>query len=782
MKGAVPSTSAASPGAAAPPRVVDLTILTKEETKQVAKASQQANRKAAKAKKKAEEEPRLKAECLKYERKARLKSMSDYDLETESIPPRRRLFKEVEAPALTVGEFVRVDSALGIVGPAKYGGEGWVVGVRGYGAATLIDVKYMGQSAHKNSSGGLKASETSISMSRVTPLQAPLSSSKSSPRKRARPERLVPMVEQQQVNKAAPPQTLLEVLADGQRRGRKKGWLRTDYGGKGSGQFSDGERITFLQQVAALEQHLSTSKTMGHAANAHTEKYRRTGQFKKAKKKNPLTMQNLCFAWGKGKNYAATTKKGAAESAKASPDAGGVDRTSSKKGKNMINDLDTARIMLTPMHMFCANHARQVRAENLDKLDRKESADVAFTAKSLFAQLPPNEVAVWEMHARAAVARQPEIHNTIIEIMASDPTLSWDQIAYDLDDWCSGSTIGRWMRETVEGGKGYCRYTERILPLLTEGQRRKHVTFARHLRNLWGKALGKYLWIHWDEKWFWGAVRRMAKACPAKGLTRQQRYAYHKNYINKVMGIAVVGYAFDGTPDNGGIGVKIAFTRAQAAKIASKIQPAASGVNANGNTVFQGEILRNVNDKYMVDVCVTGSNSGTTDNPKFALLPFFQSEIFEQVDTLVCAGGQLEGYTPVFQGDSAGPHVEADFLRTVLQMCAKKGWMWEPQGPQMPYMNVCDLCLFPSMSKEHSHLTRKTTSSVAKTDVIWENAVRVWDAMPAATIARSFVLAWRLAVEVVKEKGGNSFLEKGALHQNIKQDFNDTKNGITPRQ
>lgn len=108
MNRAVPSTSAASPGGAAPPPVVDLTILTEEETKQVAKAVRTAKRKAAKAKKKAEEEPRLKAECLKFERKARKKNMKNYDLDTESIPPRRRSFKEVAAPALTVGEFVRV--------------------------------------------------------------------------------------------------------------------------------------------------------------------------------------------------------------------------------------------------------------------------------------------------------------------------------------------------------------------------------------------------------------------------------------------------------------------------------------------------------------------------------------------------------------------------------------------------------------------------------------------------------------------------------------------------
>jgi hypothetical protein len=76
--------------------------------------------------------------------------------------------------------------------------------------------------------------------------------------------------------------------------------------------------------------------------------------------------------------------------------------------------------------------------------------------------------------------------------------------------------------------------------------------------HFWKKEREKYLWVHWDEKWFWGAVRRMAKECPAKNLSRQQRHTYHKNVINKVMAIFVAGYAFEGTSDNGGCAVKIA--------------------------------------------------------------------------------------------------------------------------------------------------------------------------------------------------------------------------------
>ncbi len=45
---------------------------------------------------------------------------------------------------------------------------------------------------------------------------------------------------------------------------------------------------------------------------------------------------------------------------------------------------------------------------------------------------------------------------------------------------------------------------------------------------------------------------------------------YHKNHISKTMGIAMVGYAFVDSIENGGEGLKFIFTRAQSARVAQK--------------------------------------------------------------------------------------------------------------------------------------------------------------------------------------------------------------------
>ena len=93
-------------------------------------------------------------------------------------------------------------------------------------------------------------------------------------------------------------------------------------------------------------------------------------------------------------------------------------------------------------------------------------------------------------------------------------------------------------------------------------------------------------------------------------------------------------------------------------------------------------------------------------------------------------GGPFEGYTPVIQGDQAGPHEESEFKRRVQEQCDSKGWLWEPQAPQMPHLNVNDLALFPATSKWHSSKIRKRTGSVASKDMIWECAEQVWEEFP----------------------------------------------------
>ncbi len=72
------------------------------------------------------------------------------------------------------------------------------------------------------------------------------------------------------------------------------------------------------------------------------------------------------------------------------------------------------------------------------------------------------------------------------------------------------------------------------------------------------------------------------------------------------MAVAITGYAFDGSPANGGDGLKIGIYRVQAARIAKKEQRQ-SNRNAVGVLRYDGPILRQKGDCYFVDVNVTGS-------------------------------------------------------------------------------------------------------------------------------------------------------------------------------
>ena len=70
---------------------------------------------------------------------------------------------------------------------------------------------------------------------------------------------------------------------------------------------------------------------------------------------------------------------------------------------------------------------------------------------------------------------------------------------------------------------------------------------------------------------------------------------------------------------------------------------------------------------------MTGSSCGTADDPKFALLNYFRDNIFEAIKDLVKVGGKYEGYTTIIQGDNAGPHNDATFMKYVNDYCTTEG-------------------------------------------------------------------------------------------------------------
>ena len=98
----------------------------------------------------------------------------------------------------------------------------------------------------------------------------------------------------------------------------------------------------------------------------------------------------------------------------------------------------------------------------------------------------------------------------------------------------------------------------------------------------------------------------------------------------------------------------------------------------------------------------------------------------------------------------------------------------------MPHMNTKDLAIFPAMSKRHTSLSRARGGlSVLKEEEIWLAAKEVWEQFPNCKIARSYVLAYRIAGKVVKHEGDNTFLgASGGLHSGVGEDFDDTLWGV----
>mmetsp|Transcript_10823 Transcript_10823/g.17324 ORF Transcript_10823/g.17324 Transcript_10823/m.17324 type:complete len:262 (-) Transcript_10823:61-846(-) len=247
---------------------------------------------------------------------------------------------------------------------------------------------------------------------------------------------------------------------------------------------------------------------------------------------------------------------------------------------------------------------------------------------------------------------------------------------------------------------------------------------------------------------------------------------FHKNHNEKVMTIAFTGLVYDGNIEEGGRGVKLGFFRCCAARQAKKLVRKGTK-DANGKLRYNGAPVRQRGQLYFVDCSVTGSDQGTSDDPKFSLKTLFHDVIFPRISTLVGPDGDFNGYLPVIQGDNAGPHTDREFQEYVTSHCAEKGWKWEPQAPQMPHANNLDLAVFPAMSKRHSAYLAKSGNSMAKPDEIWENAERVWNQLSSNTIARGFLHAHRILKKVIVHKGDNSFLLSKDFHTGVSRDYYD---------
>ena len=94
---------------------------------------------------------------------------------------------------------------------------------------------------------------------------------------------------------------------------------------------------------------------------------------------------------------------------------------------------------------------------------------------------------------------------------------------------------------------------------------------------------------------------------------------------------AAVGFAFTGTPENGGEGLKISLDRCMCARVALK-QQRKSTRHDDGSLHYDGEVTREKGDIYQVAGNVTGTNQGTSTNPKYALRDLWEHRSVRHYD------------------------------------------------------------------------------------------------------------------------------------------------------
>ncbi len=72
----------------------------------------------------------------------------------------------------------------------------------------------------------------------------------------------------------------------------------------------------------------------------------------------------------------------------------------------------------------------------------------------------------------------------------------------------------------------------------------------------------------------------------------------------------------------------------------------------------------------------------------------------------------------------------------------------------------------------------QSATNTVQPDKIWVAVGKVWQDLESCIIALAFALAYRVAAQVIKSKGSNTFLLEDSFHSGVRRDFFDTDKGI----
>ncbi len=151
--------------------------------------------------------------------------------------------------------------------------------------------------------------------------------------------------------------------------------------------------------------------------------------------------------------------------------------------------------------------------------------------------------------------------------------------------------------------------------------------------------------------------RTFAKMCPELGVERSSFAVHHKSHIRKVMGHATVGICFTDSPELGCEGFVISLNRCQGFRLCRKTTKAVTKNAVTGRNESKNNAVVNLKGDLVLEDCnVTGTDTGTPSNPKFALKGLWEYSLLPQLDALLVApDGPCAGAIVCHQEDNAGP-------------------------------------------------------------------------------------------------------------------------------
>ena len=263
--------------------------LAKHDRAIVKKAAASAKRAATKAKAAASSETTNKTRCIQAERKR----ASSQTLTKDQLMAGQLKRPTVADNAITVhpGDYVDVLPDLK-PGTCDYGGAAWVEQTKVEGS----DLKAYAL-VHYVHGGRVWVPATRIT--RILPFKGAQGERGCREKTRAAAKAAAAPPLQKPPAVVLP---LLEALADGVRRRRPKGWRRVERIPRITDpkqRMNDAEKLICGAECRKLEAHLAQADAVAPQQWVRGE---RAGQFKKAKKKNPVTKKNLADAWGVGRS------------------------------------------------------------------------------------------------------------------------------------------------------------------------------------------------------------------------------------------------------------------------------------------------------------------------------------------------------------------------------------------------------------------------------------------------------------------------------------------------